>query len=64
MTVHNINCPECETSLEIQNAEVGAELDCPECGLTLEVIALDPLELGYVADDDDEEEEGDDEEDD
>src|SRR5216684_3796060 len=55
-------CPECETSLDVQEDEVdeGEVLSCPECGLDFEVATINPVELKAVEEeyeDDDEEEE-------
>ena len=62
-------CPECETSLDVEEDEVdeGEILSCPECGLDFEVTTINPVELKAVEEeekyeDDDEEvtEDGDD----
>lgn len=59
-------CPECETDLDIDPAEVdeGEVVSCGECGTDFEVVTVNPLELKRLADDeddeDDEEEEGED----
>jgi alpha-aminoadipate/glutamate carrier protein LysW len=56
-------CPECETSLDVEEDEVdeGEILSCPECGLDFEVITINPVELKAVEEEekyeDDEEEE-------
>ena len=57
-----VNCPECETDLDIEEDEVdeGEVVSCPECGSDFEVITANPIELkpvdeeGYEEDDDDE----------
>jgi alpha-aminoadipate/glutamate carrier protein LysW len=56
-------CPECETSLDVEEDEVdeGEILSCPECGLDFEVTTINPVELKAVEEeekyeDDDEEE--------
>lgn len=56
-------CPECETSLDVEEDEVdeGEILSCPECGLDFEVVTINPVELKSVEEeekyeDDDEEE--------
>jgi len=43
-------CPECETSLDVDEDEVdeGEILSCPECGLDFEVITINPVELKAV----------------
>jgi len=58
-----IHCPECETSLDVEEDEVdeGEVLSCPECGTDFEVITINPVELKAVEEkeeyeDDDEEE--------
>jgi len=59
-----VNCPECETDLDIEEDEVdeGEVVSCPECGSDFEVITANPIELKPVDDedydDDEEEEEG------
>ena len=56
-------CPECETSLDVDEDEVdeGEILSCPECGLDFEVVTINPVELKTVEEEekyeDDEEEE-------
>ncbi|HET8826288.1 MAG TPA: hypothetical protein VFM77_14215 [Terriglobales bacterium] len=54
-------CPECETSLDVEEDEVdeGEVLSCPECGMDFEVTTVNPVELKPV----DEEEEYEDDED-
>jgi len=54
-------CPECETSLDVEEDEVdeGEVLSCPECGMDFEVTTVNPVELKPV---DEEEEYEDDEE--
>ena len=54
-----VNCPECETDLDIEEDEVdeGEVVSCPECGSDFEVITANPIELKPV----DEEEYEDDE---
>jgi alpha-aminoadipate carrier protein LysW len=58
-----VNCPECETDLDIDEEEVdeGAVVSCPECGADFEVITVNPVELKKVGED--EVEEDDDEDD-
>ncbi|PYV53808.1 MAG: hypothetical protein DMG90_04370 [Acidobacteria bacterium] len=58
-----VNCPECETDLDIDEEEVdeGEIVSCPECGSDFEIITINPIELKEVEDeaieeDDDEEE--------
>ncbi len=55
-----VNCPECETDLDIEEDEVdeGEVVSCPECGSDFEVITANPIELKPV---DEEEYEDDDE---
>ena len=62
-----IYCPECETSLDVEEDEVdeGEVLSCPECGSDFEVTTINPVELKLVEEeeayeDDDEEETEDD----
>jgi alpha-aminoadipate carrier protein LysW len=61
-------CPECETSLDVEEDEVdeGEVLPCPECGLDFEVTTINPVELkqveeeeGYADDEEEEAEDGD-----
>jgi alpha-aminoadipate carrier protein LysW len=57
-----VNCPECETDLDIEEDEVdeGEVVSCPECGTDFEVITANPIELKPVdeeAYEDDEDEE-------
>jgi alpha-aminoadipate carrier protein LysW len=54
-------CPECETSLDVEEDEVdeGEVVSCPECGTDFEVVTINPLELkaveeGYEEEDDEE----------
>jgi len=62
-----VNCPECDTNLDIEEDELdeGEVVSCPECGTDFEVVTANPLELkaleeeGYV----DEEEESEESED-
>jgi len=58
-----IHCPECETSLDVEEDEVdeGEVLSCPDCGTDFDVITINPVELKAVEEkeeyeDDDEEE--------
>ncbi|MEY2393757.1 MAG: alpha-aminoadipate/glutamate carrier protein LysW [Acidobacteriaceae bacterium] len=57
-----IYCPECETSLDVEEDEIdeGEVLSCPECGTDFEVVTVSPVELKAVEEeeyeDDDEEE--------
>ena len=43
-------CPECETSLDVEEDEVdeGEVLSCPECGMDFEVTTVNPVELKPV----------------
>ena len=42
----NVNCPECDASVEIaDDAIVGEIAECEECGVELEVTGLDPLAI-------------------
>lgn len=52
-------CPECETSLDVEEDEVdeGEVLSCPECGTDFEVTTVNPVELKAVEDEEYEEEE-------
>ena len=55
-------CPECETSLDVEEDEVdeGEVISCPECGTDFEVTTINPVELKPVEEEDyedDEEEE-------
>jgi alpha-aminoadipate/glutamate carrier protein LysW len=52
-------CPECETSLDIEEDEVdeGEIISCPECGTDFEVVTSNPLELKPVEEGYEEEEE-------
>jgi len=45
-----IDCPECETNLDIEEDEVdeGEIVSCPECGSDFEVITVNPIELKPV----------------
>jgi alpha-aminoadipate/glutamate carrier protein LysW len=58
-----VNCPECESDLDIEEDEVdeGEVVACPECGTEFEVITVSPIELKAVADEDDEDDEDDEE---
>jgi alpha-aminoadipate carrier protein LysW len=57
-----VQCPECESNLDIEEDEVdeGEIVSCPECGTDFEVITINPLELNRVpeeeADEDEEKE--------
>ncbi len=57
-------CPECDSAIEIEEAdvEIGEELSCAECGSLLRVANDSPLEL-EVADDLDDDDDDDDEDD-
>jgi len=59
-----VNCPECESDLDIEEDEVdeGEVVACPECGTEFEVITVSPIELKAVTDEEDEEEDEDEEE--
>jgi alpha-aminoadipate/glutamate carrier protein LysW len=54
-----VNCPECETDLDIEEDEVdeGEVVSCPECGSDFEVITANPIELKPVDDEDYEDDE-------
>lgn len=54
-----VNCPECETDLDIQEDEMdeGEIVSCPECGTDFEVVTANPLELKAVEDGYEEDEE-------
>jgi len=54
-----VNCPECETDLDIDEEEVdeGEIVSCPECGSDFEIITVNPIELKAVEDEDYEDEE-------
>ena len=54
-----VNCPECETDLDIDEEEVdeGEIVSCPECGSDFEIITVNPIELKAVEDEDYEEDE-------
>ena len=63
-----IYCPECETSLDVEEDEVdeGEVLSCPECGSDFEVTTVNPVELKpvdeeeeYVDEEEEESEDGD-----
>jgi alpha-aminoadipate carrier protein LysW len=43
-------CPECESSLDVEEDEVdeGEVLHCPECGMDCEVATVNPVELKIV----------------
>jgi alpha-aminoadipate/glutamate carrier protein LysW len=59
-------CPECETSLDVEEDEVdeGEVISCPECGMDFEVTTVNPVELKPVDEgeeyEDEEEEEAED----
>lgn len=61
-----VQCPECESDLDIEEDEVdeGEIVSCPECGTDFEVITTNPLELNKLEEEeeeeDDEDEEGED----
>jgi len=62
-----VNCPECESNLDIEEDEVdeGEIVSCPECGTDFEIVTTSPLELKPVEEeeydeDEDEEEDSDD----
>ena len=57
-------CPECESSLDVEEEEVdeGEVISCPECGTDFEVVTTNPFELkaveeGYEEDEEEDEEE-------
>jgi alpha-aminoadipate carrier protein LysW len=54
-----VNCPECETDLDIDEEEVdeGEIVSCPECGSDFEIITVNPIELKAVEDEEYEDEE-------
>jgi alpha-aminoadipate/glutamate carrier protein LysW len=51
-------CPECETSLDVEEDEVdeGEVISCPECGMDFEVSTVNPVELKPVEEDEYEDE--------
>ena len=51
-------CPECETSLDVEEDEVdeGEVISCPECGMDFEVTTVNPVELKPVEEDEFEDE--------
>ena len=53
-----VNCPECETDLDIDEEEVdeGEIVSCPECGSDFEIITVNPIELKAVEDEEYEDE--------
>jgi alpha-aminoadipate carrier protein LysW len=53
-----VNCPECETDLDIEEDEVdeGEVVSCPECGTDFEIVTINPIELKAVAEEEDEDE--------
>ncbi|MCC7123978.1 MAG: hypothetical protein IT178_03960 [Acidobacteria bacterium] len=67
-------CPECDSEIEIDEADVdiGDELTCSECGSLLQIVNDSPIELEAADEDDldddddedDDKEDGDDEDDD
>jgi alpha-aminoadipate/glutamate carrier protein LysW len=52
-------CPECETSLDVEEDEVdeGEVLSCSECGTDFEVTTVNPVELKPVEEEEYEEDE-------
>jgi len=54
-----VQCPECESDLDIEEDEVdeGEIVSCPECGNDVEVVTTNPLELNRVVEEEAEEEE-------
>jgi alpha-aminoadipate carrier protein LysW len=54
-----VQCPECESDLDIEVDEVdeGDIVSCAECGTDFEVITTNPLELKQVAEEEGEEDE-------
>lgn len=59
-----VQCPECESDLDIEVDEVdeGEIVSCPECGTDFEVVTTNPLELRQVEEEEFEEDEDEDEE--
>ncbi len=55
-----VQCPECESNLDIEEDEVdeGEIVSCPECGADFEVITTNPLELKRVVEEEADEDEG------
>ena len=49
-----ILCPECETSIDIDQDEMeeGEIVSCTECGTDFEVVTTEPFELVRVEDED------------
>lgn len=44
-TQQNINCPECDASIEPGEVIMGEIVVCADCGIDLEVMDLDPIRL-------------------
>jgi len=59
-----VQCPECESDLDIEVDEVdeGEIVSCPECGTDFEVVTTNPLELKQVEEEELDEGEDEDEE--
>lgn len=59
-----VQCPECESNLDIEEDEVdeGEVVSCPECGADFEVITTNPLVLNRVAEEEVDEDEKEEEE--
>jgi len=58
-----VQCPECESDLDIEVDEVdeGEIVSCPECGTDFEVVTTNPLELKQVEEEPEEDEDEDEE---
>ncbi len=52
-----ILCPECESSIDIDQEEMdeGEIVSCPECGTDFEVVTTEPFELVRVQDEEEDE---------
>lgn len=57
-----VQCPECESDLDIEVDEVdeGEIVSCPECGTDFEVVTTNPLELKQVEEEEIDEDEDED----
>jgi alpha-aminoadipate/glutamate carrier protein LysW len=42
-TMLNVQCVECDATIELNDPIVGEIIVCPDCGVDLEVMALEPL---------------------
>ncbi len=50
----NVNCPECDATLNLKEVVQGEIVQCPDCGVDLEVVGPDSnkLELAPVEEED------------